>query len=46
MATRWARALNNGTVEVYKNGTLVARVTLNAADQAFFNDFGGGTVAP
>ena len=32
-----ARALNNGTVEVYKNGTLVARVTLNAADQAFFN---------
>jgi hypothetical protein len=36
-----ARALASGNVEIYKNGTLVATVTLNAADQAFFNDRGG-----
>jgi hypothetical protein len=36
-----ARALANGTVEVYKNGTLVATVTLNASDQTFFNSKGG-----
>jgi hypothetical protein len=60
-----ARALENGTVGVYQNGTLVVSVTLNASDQAFFNakggkiglwalaaskayfdDFGGGAVAP
>lgn len=36
-----ARALSNGTVEVYKNGALVASVTLNASDQTFFNNRGG-----
>jgi beta-glucosidase len=36
-----ARAKADGTVEIYKNGTLVATVTLNAADQAFFNPKGG-----
>ena len=36
-----ARAKADGTVEVYKNGTLIATVTLNAADQAFFNAKGG-----
>jgi len=36
-----ARALADGTVEVYQNGTLIATVTLNADDQAFFNDKGG-----
>jgi len=60
-----ARAKADGTVEVYQNGTLIASVTLNAADGAFFNskggkvglwalaapkaffdDFGGGPVAP
>ncbi len=59
-----ARALANGTVEIYKNSTRIATVTLDSADQAFFNgkggaiglwfinagkaffdDFGGGTVA-
>lgn len=38
-----ARAWANGKVEIYKNGTLVATVTLSAADQAFFNAKGGGT---
>jgi len=36
-----ARALSNGTVEVYKNGTLITSVTLTAADQTFFNNRGG-----
>jgi hypothetical protein len=36
-----ARALANGTVEVYKNGSLIATVTLNASDQTFFNNKGG-----
>jgi hypothetical protein len=36
-----ARALANGEVKVYKNGALLASVTLNAADQAFFNAKGG-----
>jgi hypothetical protein len=36
-----ARALTNGDVRIYKNGTLVATVRLNAADQAFFNAKGG-----
>jgi hypothetical protein len=36
-----ARANANGTIAIYKNGTLVATVTLNAADQAFFNAKGG-----
>jgi hypothetical protein len=35
------RAKANGAVEIYKNGTLIASVTLNAADQAFFNAKGG-----
>jgi beta-glucosidase len=38
-----ARALANGNVEIYKNGTLIATVTLSAADQAFFNGTGGKT---
>jgi hypothetical protein len=36
-----ARAKADGTVEVYQNGTLLATVTLNAADGAFFNARGG-----
>jgi predicted outer membrane repeat protein len=36
-----ARAKDNGTVEIYKNGTLLTTVTLNAADQQFFNAKGG-----
>jgi hypothetical protein len=36
-----ARALANGAVEIYKNGTLIATVTLNTSDQAFFNSRGG-----
>ena len=36
-----ARALPNGTVEVYKNGTRVGTVTLSSSDQAFFNSKGG-----
>ena len=36
-----ARALANGTVEVYKNCVLVSTVTLNPADQTFFNPKGG-----
>lgn len=36
-----ARALANGTVEVYKNGTRVGTVTLSSSDQAFFNAKGG-----
>lgn len=36
-----ARALANGTVEVYKNGTRLATVTLSSSDQAFFNGKGG-----
>jgi hypothetical protein len=36
-----ARANADSTVQLYKNGTLVATVTLNAADQAFFNAKGG-----
>ena len=36
-----ARALSNGNIEIYKNGTKIATVTLNAADQAFFNPKGG-----
>jgi hypothetical protein len=36
-----ARAKADGTIEIYKNGTLVTTVTLNAADQAFFNAEGG-----
>ena len=36
-----ARALANGDVLIVKNGTLVGTVTLNAADQAFFNSKGG-----
>jgi beta-glucosidase len=36
-----AQALANGDVKIYKNGTLVATVTLNAADKAFFNAKGG-----
>jgi hypothetical protein len=36
-----AQAKADGTVLIYKNGTLVATVTLNAADQAFFNAKGG-----
>jgi VCBS repeat-containing protein len=36
-----ARAKADGTVQIYKNGTLITTVTLNAADQAFFNTKGG-----
>jgi hypothetical protein len=36
-----AQALANGTVKIYKNGTLLATITLNAADQAFFDTKGG-----
>ena len=36
-----ARTLADGTVEVYQNGTLIATVTLNTNDQAFFNSKGG-----
>ena len=36
-----ARAVADGTVEVYQNGTLIATVTLNAEDQAFFDNQGG-----
>lgn len=36
-----ARALSNGQVRIYRNGALVATVTLNASDQAFFNSRGG-----
>jgi hypothetical protein len=36
-----ARANADGTVQIYQNGTLVATVTLNAADQEFFNTRGG-----
>ena len=36
-----ARSLANGNVQIYKNGTLIATVTLNAADQSFFNSRGG-----
>jgi len=28
-------------VQIYKNGTLIATVTLNSADQTFFNAKGG-----
>jgi hypothetical protein len=36
-----ARALANGTVLIYKNGNLIAIVTLSTADQTFFNSKGG-----
>ena len=36
-----ARALSNGLVLIYKNGVEVGSVTLDAADQAFFNPRGG-----
>jgi hypothetical protein len=36
-----ARAKADGTILIYKNGTQVASVTLNAADGAFFNSKGG-----
>lgn len=36
-----ARALSTGEVVIYKNGIEVGYVTLNAADQAFFNSKGG-----
>jgi hypothetical protein len=36
-----ARALASGDVEIYRNGTLVGTVGLDAADQAFFNPCGG-----
>ncbi|MDZ4722141.1 MAG: hypothetical protein SH847_27070, partial [Roseiflexaceae bacterium] len=36
-----ARALADGTIQIYKNGVLVATVTLNAADKTFFNSKGG-----
>lgn len=35
------RVFANGAVEVTKNGTVVATVTLNNADQKFFNSKGG-----
>jgi len=35
------RALAGGDVLVYRNGALVATVTLNEADKAFFNAKGG-----
>jgi len=36
-----AQALANGTVKIYKNGLLLATITLNATDQAFFDARGG-----
>jgi Regulator of chromosome condensation (RCC1) repeat len=36
-----ARIGANGIVKIYKNGTLIATVTLNSADQTFFNGKGG-----
>ena len=36
-----ARALANGSVQVYRNGTLLATVTLSVEDQTFFNATGG-----
>lgn len=36
-----AQALSTGDVVIYKNGMEVGRVTLNPADQAFFNPRGG-----
>jgi hypothetical protein len=36
-----ARAKADGTVQIYKNGTLLTTVTLNTADQQFFNAKGG-----
>jgi len=31
----------DGIVQIYKNGILIATVTLNTADQSFFNAKGG-----
>ncbi len=36
-----ARALSNGEVVLYKNGIEIGYITLDAADQAFFNPKGG-----
>jgi predicted extracellular nuclease len=36
-----AQALSNGDVIIYRNGFIIGQVTLNAADQAFFNSKGG-----
>jgi hypothetical protein len=36
-----ARALPNGDMQIYQNGTLIATITLNSADKAFFNAKGG-----
>ncbi len=36
-----AQVLASGTVKIYKNGTQIATVTLNAQDQTFFNGKGG-----
>jgi hypothetical protein len=36
-----AQAMANGDVKIYQNGTLIATVTLNTADKAFFNTKGG-----
>jgi hypothetical protein len=36
-----AQVLASGDVKIYRNGTLIATVTLNAADKAFFNTKGG-----
>jgi predicted extracellular nuclease len=36
-----AQALSNGDVVIYRNGFIIGKVTLNAADQAFFNPKGG-----
>jgi hypothetical protein len=31
----------NGVVRIYKDNVVIAKVTLNATDQAFFNSRGG-----
>jgi hypothetical protein len=36
-----AATFANGDVKPYKNATLIATVTLNAADKSFFNAKGG-----
>jgi hypothetical protein len=36
-----AQVLASGKVNIYKNGILIASITLNAKDQAFFNSKGG-----
>ena len=36
-----ARALADGSIQLYRNGVLLRTITLNADDQAYFNPRGG-----